>query len=135
MIQLLECYSLHLILIPKTSLDLLKYSFVSLSFSFSCCMSKFSSIPKYLYPFLGSSYVTSFSNVLRICILLWPLPLFKHILAHFSKPKLLLLLLLLLLVLTGTSSLSKALGCDIYSVSGIPKSSNSGFNPVHLFNF
>ena len=40
----------------KTSLNLLKYSFFSFSFSSLCCMSKFSSMPKYLYAFLGSSF-------------------------------------------------------------------------------
>ena len=42
--------------VPKTSLNLLKYSFFSFSFSFLCCISKLSSIRKYLYPFLGSGY-------------------------------------------------------------------------------
>ena len=39
------------------------------------------------YAFLVSSTVTSFSNVFRICLLLWTLPLLKHIFAYFSKQK------------------------------------------------
>jgi len=40
--------------VPKTSLNL-EYSFFSFSFSFLCCMSKLSSVPKYLYAFPRSS--------------------------------------------------------------------------------
>jgi len=39
--------------VPKTNLNLLKYAFFSFSFSFLCWMSKFSSMPKYLYAFLS----------------------------------------------------------------------------------
>ena len=56
--------------VPKTSLNLLQYSFFSCSFSFLCCISKLSSIPKYLYAFLGSSSLMSLSNVLPTCNLL-----------------------------------------------------------------
>ena len=41
--------------VPKTSLNLIKYPLFSFSFSFLCCIPKLSSIPKYLYAFLGSS--------------------------------------------------------------------------------
>ena len=37
----------------------------------------------------------SLSNVLPTCNLLWTLPLFKHILAHFSKPKFIFISLLI----------------------------------------
>jgi len=46
--------------VPKTSLNLLKYSFFSFSFSLLCCMSKLSSMPKYLHAFVGSSSLMSF---------------------------------------------------------------------------
>ena len=36
----------------------------------------------------------SFSNVLPTCLLLWTLPCFKHIFAHFSNPKFILMSLL-----------------------------------------
>jgi len=48
--------------VPKISLNLLKYSFFNFSFSLLCCMSKLSSIPKYLYAFLGSSSLTFWSR-------------------------------------------------------------------------
>ena len=80
--------------VPKTSLSLLKYSFFSFSFSFLCCMSQLSPMPKYLYAFLGSSSLMSFSIMFLICILLWSLRPFKHILAHLYRPKLICMSLL-----------------------------------------
>ena len=96
MIQLLEFYSLHLILYSKlVSISLSIPSSAFLSHSYAVRMSKLSSMSKYLYAFLGSSSLMSFSNVLPTCVLLWILPLFKHILAHFSKPKFIFISLLI----------------------------------------
>ena len=101
MIQLLGFYSLHLILYPKlvsVSSSISSSAFLSHSYA---VYQKLSSIPKYLYAFLGSSSLMSLSNVLPTCNLLWTLPLFKHILLLLLLRLLLLLLLLLSSLVTG----------------------------------
>jgi len=77
--------------VHKTNLNLLKYSFFNFSFSFLCWMSKFSSMPQYLYASLGSSSVISFSNALPMYILLRTQSVFKHIHAYFFNPQLILM--------------------------------------------
>jgi len=80
MIQLLEFYSLHLIMYPKlVSISSSIPSSTFLSHSYAVCYNSFL-VPKYLYAFLGSSSLMSFSNVLPVCILLWTQPLQFHVL-------------------------------------------------------
>jgi len=104
MIQLLEFYSLHLILCHANLLPL-KYSSSNFSFSFLCYSSWLSSMPRYL-SVLSSCPVLlmSFSNVLPVFVLLLALPFFKHILAHFSNPKFISLSLLIALQCSFHSS-------------------------------
>jgi len=63
--------------VPKTNLSLFKYSFFNFSFSFLCSVSWLSSIPSYLFAFVGSGSVSSFSNVLLTYIFCWNLPFLK----------------------------------------------------------
>ena len=77
--------------VPEINLNLLKYSFFNFSFSFLCSMSWLCSMPKYVYASVESRSIMSFSNMLPTYILLWTPPFFKHILAHFHNPLLLLL--------------------------------------------
>ena len=64
--------------VPKTHLNLLKYSLFNFSFSFLCCMLRLSSTSRYLNAFLGSSPLLSFSNVLPMYVLLWTLSFFLN---------------------------------------------------------
>ena len=73
--------------VPKTNLSPLQYSFFKFSFSFLCSMSWLSSMATHLYAFLRSRSLTPFSNVFPIYVLLWTLPYFKQISAHFSNPE------------------------------------------------
>ena len=81
--------------VPKTNLSFLQYSFLNFPFSFLCSMSWLSSMPKHLYAFLRSRSLMSFSNALPSYVLLWTLPCFKQISAHFSNPKFILMSLLI----------------------------------------
>ena len=72
--------------VPKTNLNLFKHSLFNFSFSFLCCISWLSSIPSYLFAFVGSISLM-FSYVLLTCFFpLEPTIFFKHVLAHFSSP-------------------------------------------------
>ena len=62
--------------VPKTNLNLLKYSFFNLSFSFLSSMLWLSSIPKYLNTFLRTSSWMIFSNVFPVYVFLWMQPFF-----------------------------------------------------------
>ena len=89
MFQLPEFYSLHLILYPKlVSISSSIPSSAFLSHSFAVCQNSLLCLNTYML-------LMSFSNVLATCIMLWTLPLFKHILAHFSKPKFIFISLLI----------------------------------------
>ena len=73
-------------------------SSVFLSHSYAVCQNSLLYL-NYLYAFLGSSSLMSFSNVLPTCILLWTLPLFKHILAYFSKSNFILIIIIIIIII------------------------------------
>ena len=103
--------------VPKTNLSLLKYYLFNFSFSFLCFMSYLSSLLKYLCAFLGSGSLMSYSNVLPISVLLWTLPFFKRILAHFSNTKFILMVLIIGLTIFISFSKSSSLLSSSYKSS------------------
>jgi len=92
--QLLEFYSLHLILCPILISVSSSIPSNFLSHFYAVCHSFLLCLSTYML-FSGLSTLMSFSNVLPIYILLWTLPSFIHILLCFSNPKFILMSLLI----------------------------------------